>query len=145
MGLSPEPTGKRTKRNLLCIKKGGHNRIDTMGLQESQRGQKIVGPEWIIWGQITWAQWVEKENRVLLGWYSIDGFTGFGGSSTGPVWFLCRDCSCWRGSSLRTEVCGWAILEVSGNPQKVSPPGGGRILTEYPDQISGLEGGSWDC
>ena len=90
------------------------------------------------------AQWVEKENRVLLGWYSTDGFTDFGGSSTGPVWFLCRDWSSWRGSSLSTEVCGWAILEVSDNPQKVSPPGGGRILTEYPDQISGLEGGSWD-
>ena len=69
------------------------------------------------------AQWVEKENRVLLGWYSINGFTGFGGSSTGPVWFLCRDCSSWRGSSLSTEVYGWAILEVSDNPQKVSPPG----------------------
>ena len=46
--------------------------------------------------------------------------------------------------SLSTEVCGWAILEVSDNPQKVSLPGGGRILIEYPDQISGLEGGSWD-
>ena len=70
------------------------------------------------------AQLVEKENWVLLGWCSIDGFTGLGGSSTGPVWFLCRDCSSWRGSSLSTEVCGWAILEVSDNPQKVSPPGG---------------------
>ena len=37
------------------------------------------------------------------------------------------------------------LLEVSDNPQKVSPPGGRRILTEYPDQISGLEGRSWDC
>ena len=46
------------------------------------------------------AQWVEKENRVLLGWYSIDGFTDSGGSSTGPVWFLCRDWSSWRGITL---------------------------------------------
>ena len=41
----PKANGETNKKNLFCIKKGGHYRIDTVGLYESQRGQKIVGPE----------------------------------------------------------------------------------------------------